>query len=305
MDTNGMVKVPGGSFRMGSANFYPEERPVRAAAVDTFWMDVAPVTNKQFRAFVADTGHVSVAERPVTPADYPDAHPSLLAPGSLVFHQASGPVDLRNVRNWWSYRPGTDWQHPEGPGSDLRGRDDHPVVHVAYADAQAYARWAGRELPTEAEWEYAARGGQADRTYPWGDDLVPDGRRMANIWTGEFPWRKLPGDYGSTSPVGSFPANGFGLYDMIGNVWEWTADAFTLPSSVPAARSCCSGKQAHPSGPPARAVQVVKGGSFLCAPGYCRRYRAPARQPQSVDTSTCHLGFRCVVRATAPGGRAR
>jgi sulfatase modifying factor 1 len=298
VDTHDMVKLPGGSFLMGSARFYPEERPVRAAMLDTFWIDVAPVSNEKFRAFVVDTGYVSVAERPVTADDYPEADPSLLTPGSLVFHQTSGPVDLRDVRNWWTYLPGADWRHPEGPGSDLRGRDAHPVVHVAYADAVAYAQWAGKDLATEAEWEYAASGGKAGRAYPWGDDLAPGGRRMANTWTGEFPWQKLPGDYGRTSPVRSFPPNSFGLYDVVGNVWEWTADPFTTRSSIVTSQpACCTSAEGSQDGPQSRMVKVVKGGSFLCAPNYCRRYRPAARQPQSVDTSTCHLGFRCVVRA--------
>jgi sulfatase modifying factor 1 len=294
MDTSHMVTVPGGTFLMGSADFYPEERPVREVAVSTFLIDESPVTNSEFEAFVAGTGYVTVAERPVTADDYPDADPCLLTPGSLVFHQASGPVDLRDVRNWWSYTPGADWRHPEGPGSDLRGRDSHPVVHVACEDARSYARWAGKEVPTEAEWEYAARGGLAGRRYAWGDELAPRGRRMANTWTGEFPWRRLGADYAGTSPVTSFPANGYGLYDMIGNVWEWTADRFSVRSPDRHRPSCCSGEGA--AGTPGAALMVVKGGSFLCAPNHCRRYRPAARQPQTADTSSCHIGFRCVVR---------
>ncbi len=291
-----MVTVPGGHFLMGSADFYPEERPVREAAVGTFLIDATPVTNNQFRDFAVATGYTTVAERPVTAADYPDADPLLLTPGSLVFHRTSGPVDLRDVRNWWSYTPGADWRHPEGPGSDLDGREAHPVVHVAYEDAATYASWAGKELPTEAEWEYAARGGLAEKPYAWGDELAPHGRRMANIWTGEFPWQTSHGDHDRTSPVKSFPANGYGLYDMIGNVWEWTTDHYALPSPQPK-RPCCAGGAAET---PSRTFKVVKGGSFLCAPNYCRRYRPAARQPQSADTSSSHIGFRCVVR-----GRSR
>jgi formylglycine-generating enzyme len=299
MDTSHMVAVPGGTFLMGSADFYPEERPVREVAVGTFLIDESPVTNSQFAGFVAGTGYLTAAERPVTAGDYPDADPALLTPGSLVFRQAGGPVDLRDVRNWWSYTPGADWRHPEGPGSDLRGRDDHPVVHVAYEDARSYARWAGKDLPTEAEWEYAARGGLAGRRYAWGDELAPQGRRMANTWLGEFPWRRLAADRAGTSPVASFPANGYGLYDMIGNVWEWTADRFWLRPPGGHRPSCCQGQGG------AQALMVVKGGSFLCAPNHCRRYRPAARQPQSADTSSCHIGFRCVVRQRDRGGEPR
>jgi formylglycine-generating enzyme required for sulfatase activity len=294
MDTTGMIELPGGGFLMGSVDFYPEEGPVREAAAGPFWIDEAPVTNEEFQDFVAGTGYVTVAERPVTAADYPDADPSLLTPGSLVFRQASGPVDLRDVRNWWSYTPGADWQHPEGPESDLSGRDTHPVVHIACEDAEAYATWAGKELPSEAEWEYAARGGLAGKPYAWGDQLAPGGRLMANIWTGEFPWRRTGSGHDRTSPVKSFPANGYGLYDMIGNVWEWTTDRYTLPASPRARPSCCGG--APPGEAPAGEFRAVKGGSFLCAPNYCRRYRPAARQPQSTDTSASHIGFRCIVR---------
>jgi formylglycine-generating enzyme required for sulfatase activity len=267
-----------------------------------FWIDVHPVTNDQFRAFVADTGYVTAAERPVTAADYPDADPALLTPGSLVFRQTAGPVDLRDVRNWWAYEPAADWRHPEGPASDLTGRGDHPVVHVAFEDAQAYAAWAGKELPSEAEWEYAARGGAGGMPYAWGDELTPGGRRMANTWAGEFPWQKLPGDHGTTSRVGSYPGNGYGLYDMIGNVWEWTADPYQVASARRPPSPCCAGTaraagEPRPAGETADGTfKVVKGGSFLCAPSYCRRYRPAARQRQSTDTSACHLGFRCVVR---------
>jgi len=295
MDTAGLVKVPGGRFIMGSGDFYPEERPVREVVVGTFWVDQSPVTNALFREFVADTGYMTVAERPVSAADYPEADPSLLTPGSLVFHQPRGPVDLRDPRNWWSYTPGACWQRPEGPGSDLTGRDDHPVVHVAYEDAHAYATWAGKELPSEAQWEYAARGGLAGATYAWGDELAPGGRRMANTWTGEFPWQRLDSDCDRTSPVKSFSANGYGLYDMIGNVWEWTTDRYGLPSRGWADQPCCSGGSHPENEAPSSVFHVVKGGSFLCAPSYCRRYRPAARQPQSLDTSACHLGFRCVV----------
>jgi formylglycine-generating enzyme required for sulfatase activity len=305
-----MIRVRGGTFSMGATGFYPEEGPVRRVAVDDFWIDQAPVTNAEFRRFVRATGHVTVAERPVTRADYPDADPSLLVPGSLVFERCDGPVDLRDVRNWWSYVPGASWRAPEGPGSGVEGRDAHPVVHVAYEDAEAYARWAGKDLASEAEWEYAARGGLDGATYAWGDELAPGGRLMANLWYGQFPWQKIDGAYERTSPVGAFPANGYGLYDMVGNVWEWTSDAFGAVRSPTPAKACCSGARAreaqtaHTARPEVR--QVVKGGSFLCAPNYCRRYRPAARQGETVDTSSSHIGFRCIVRARAslPATRA-
>jgi formylglycine-generating enzyme required for sulfatase activity len=286
-----MVRVPGGSFLMGSADFYPEERPVRRVTVDGFWMDSYPVTVAEFRRFIRETGYVTVAERPLDPAQYPDADPALLVPGSLVFYQTSGPVDLRDVTQWWRYTPGADWRHPRGPGSTLQGLDLHPVTHVAAEDADAYAAWAGKELPTEAEWEYAARGGLEGAIFTWGDDPAPKGRAMANTWQGEFPWQNLkPPRKRGTSAVRGFPPNGFGLYDMAGNVWEWTSDDFT---EQPAAHACCA-----PPGKPAERIprRVIKGGSHLCAPNYCLRYRPAARQGEAVDTSTAHLGFRCIAR---------
>ena len=286
-----MVRVDGGSFLMGSADFYPEERPVRRVAVDGFWMDSHPVTVAEFRRFTRETGYVTVAERPLDPAQYPDADPALLVPGSLVFYQASGPVDLRDVTQWWRYTPGADWRHPRGPDSTLHGLDLHPVTHVAAEDADTYAAWAGKELPTEAEWEFAARGGLEGATFTWGDDPAPKGRDMANTWQGEFPWQNLkPPRKRGTSAVRGFPPNGFGLYDMAGNVWEWTSDYF---AEQPAARACCA-----PPEKPAERIprRVIKGGSHLCAPNYCLRYRPAARQGEAVDTSTAHLGFRCIVR---------
>ncbi|HVX33737.1 MAG TPA: formylglycine-generating enzyme family protein [Solirubrobacterales bacterium] len=293
-----MVAVPGGTFRMGSESFYPEERPVRRVAVEAFRIDAHPVTNEQFAEFVDATGYVTLAERPVDAADYPDADPALLVPGSAVFREPPGRVDLRSGV-WWAYVPGASWRRPEGPGSDLAGRERHPVVHVAYEDALAYAQWAGKALPTEAEWECAARGGLDGATYAWGDERRPGGRTMANTWEGEFPWQNLRGGgFARTSPVGSFPPNGYGLLDVAGNVWEWTADRY---DARPPAHSCCGAPQ-----PPAAchggeavdrtAVMVVKGGSHLCAPNYCLRYRTAARQGEQADTSTSHIGFRCVVR---------
>ena len=211
---------------MGSNEFYREERPVRRQRVQGFWIDPHPVTNAEFRKFVGTTGYVTTCERPPDPAMYPDADPSLLVPGSSVFQKPAGPVNLRDNREWWEYVPGADWQHPQGPGSRIEGRDDHPVVHVTYEDACTYAAWAGKELPVESEWEFAARGGLDGATYAWGEAFAPQGRAMANTWQGRFPWENLQLDgYEGTSPVDAFPANGYGLYDMIGNVWEWTASS--------------------------------------------------------------------------------
>jgi formylglycine-generating enzyme required for sulfatase activity len=282
----GMAPVPGGAFTMGSEAFYPEERPVREVAVEGFWIDRHPVTVAEFRRFVKATGHVTLAEHPPDPADYPDADPALLVPGSLVFRPTPGPVALDDWRRWWHWVPGACWRRPEGPGSDVYTRARHPVVHIAHADAEAYAAWAGKALPTEVEWERAARGGLDGAVYTWGDDPAPAGGPMANTWQGEFPWRGHRG----TSPVGRFPANGFGLHDMAGNVWEWTADAW---AAADAAGSCCTA--AEPGAQIPR--RVIKGGSHLCAPSYCLRYRPAARQGEAVDSSTSHIGFRCVVRS--------
>jgi sulfatase modifying factor 1 len=242
-----MAWIQGGTFLMGSEDFYPEEGPVHQVTVDGFWIDAHPVTNAEFRRFVKATGYVTVAEHPPDPADYPDADPALLVPGALVFQPARGPVDLRDWRNWWAWVPGACWRHPEGPGSTLHGRDRHPVVQVAYADAQAYAAWAGKTLPSEAEWEYAARGGLDGAVFAWGDEFAPRGRMLANTWQGEFPWRNLLLDrYAGTSPVGAFPPNGYGLSDMTGNVWEWTSDYFALQHPRRAERPCCVPR--HPPG---------------------------------------------------------
>jgi sulfatase modifying factor 1 len=303
-----MVWVSGGTFLMGSNDFYPEERPVHRVAVDGFWIDEHPVTNAEFRRFVKATGYSTIAERPLDPADYPDIDPSLLVPGSLVFRKTRGPVDLREVGNWWAYVPRAHWRRPEGPGSNLGGHERHPVVHVAYEDAAAYAKWAGKVLPTEAEWEFAARGGLEGATYAWGEEFAPKGKMMANTWQGRFPWENLKTDrYEGTSPVKVFAANGYGLYDATGNVWEWTSDYFSPRHPNETAKPCCVPRNprvdppdgSHAVGEPGAHIprRVIKGGSHLCAPNYCLRYRPAARQGEAVDTSTSHIGFRCLVRA--------
>lgn len=302
-----MVRIPGGTFLMGSDNFYPEESPVHRVAVDGFWMDEQQVTNAEFRRFAQETGYVTLAERPPNPSDYPGIDPTLLVPGSLVFQRPSRRVSLNDYRLWWAYLPGACWKHPEGPTSTLNGRERHPVVHIAYADAEAYAAWAGKQLPTEAEWEFAARGGLDGAAFVWGDEFAPKGRMMANTWQGEFPWQNLATDgYEGTSPVRTFPPNGYGLYDMAGNVWEWTSDFFTPRHPNEVIKSCCI-----PRNPRVEAAEqslvgnlpgidiprkVLKGGSHLCAPNYCLRYRPAARQGEMVDSAASHIGFRCIVR---------
>ena len=312
--TRRMVRIPGGEFLMGSNAFYPEERPAHRVIVDGFWMEPTPVTNRAFRQFVEATGYVTVAERRPDPASYPGADPALIVPGSLVFYCPAGRVPLNDVRAWWRYVPGASWRSPQGPGDTIEGREEHPVAHVAYEDAEAYARWAGAELPTEAEWEFAARGGLEGAVYVWGDDFAPGGHHLANTWQGEFPWQDLRLDgYHGTSPVGAFPPNGYGLYDMAGNVWEWTSDFFTPRHPDVPAKACCvprnprsrSEEQSYQAGMPGGHIprRVLKGGSYLCAPIYCLRYRPAARQGEMVDTSTCHIGFRCIVRGDSlPGG---
>jgi sulfatase modifying factor 1 len=300
-----MAWIPGGTFRMGSDRHYPEEAPAHDVTVDGFWMDRHTVTNAEFRRFVEATGYVTLAERPPDPDDYPDAKPELLVPASIVFRRPGRRVDLRDHLQWWIYAPGACWRHPRGPGSDLTGLDEHPVVHVAFADAAAYAHQAGKALPTEAEWERAARGGLDGAEYVWGDDPAPGGKHWANTWQGDFPNENSLGDgFDWTAPVGSFPPNGYGLHDMAGNVWQWTTDWFEARHRV----SACCGSHNPRGGVKEKSYdpcvphsfiprKVMKGGSFLCAPNYCRRYRPAARMAQPIDTSTCHLGFRCVVRA--------
>jgi formylglycine-generating enzyme required for sulfatase activity len=303
-----MVRVPGGTFWMGSDRHYPEEAPAHRVAVGGFWIDRYPVTNRQFRDFVKATGHVTSAEIAPDPGDYPGALPHMLFAGSLVFSPpAQAPVDLSDWSRWWTFLRGADWRHPYGARSSIGGLDDVPVVHVAFPDALAYARWAGKDLPTEAEWEHAARGGLDGAEFAWGDELTPGGRHRANTWQGAFPLQNLAEDgFRRTSPVTAFPPNGYGLYDMIGNVWEWTADWYSPRRAVEAPKACCvprnprgaSEADSHDPCQPRVAIprKVLKGGSHLCAPNYCRRYRPAARHAQPVDTSTCHVGFRCVVR---------
>jgi len=308
-----MVWVPGGAFRMGSGNHYPEEAPVHRVTVDGFWIDRTPVTNREFRIFVNATGYITVAERPPDPKDYPGALPHMLKAGSLVFTPPKHAVDLRDWSQWWNFKFGANWRRPYGPRSSLAGLNDHPVVQVAYADALAYAKWVGKDLPTEAEWEFAARGGLDGAEFAWGDELTPGGKQMANTWQGAFPSENLKLDgYERTSPVMAFPPNRYGVYDMIGNVWEWTSDWYTSRHEAAAAKPCCTpinprgGREEESYDPRVPQVKiprkVLKGGSHLCASNYCRRYRPAARHPEPVDSSMSHIGFRCVMRpASAPG----
>jgi formylglycine-generating enzyme len=300
----GMILVRGATYLMGSDSHYAEEAPTHRVAVDDFWIDATPVTNAMFKAFVEATGYISFAEIPPDPKDYPGALPHMLRAGSLVFTVPARGVDLSNWMSWWRFEFGADWRHPYGPRSSISGLEDHPVVHVTHQDAKAYATWAGKRLPTEAEWEFAARGGLTDSEFAWGDEFMPDSRSMANTWQGEFPFENLATDgHQRTSPVRHFPANGYGLFDMIGNVWEWTSDWFTAKHAPDSSKACCIPK--NPRGgnehdsydicQPAIRIprKVLKGGSFLCAPNYCRRYRPAARHAQPIDSSACHVGFRC------------
>lgn len=305
VDHSNMRWLPGGTFIMGSDTHYPEERPAHPVKVDGFWIDTTPVTNDDFGRFVAATGYVTLAERPADAADYPGADPQALLPASAVFVVPPRTVGSNNPYEWWAYLPGADWRHPRGPSSSIAGLERHPVVHIAHEDAEAYARWAGKSLPTEAEWEYAARGGLDGREFAWGDEFTPSGNYVANTWQGEFPWEnRKPAGWEWTTPVGCYPSNGYGLVDMCGNVWEWTADWYQDRRTV--SPGCCAadnprGGTKEASIDPAMKEfgiprKVIKGGSFLCAPSYCRRYRPAARIGQAVESSTCHIGFRCVSR---------
>lgn len=302
------ILIAGGKFKMGSEDHYPDEGPVRTAAVDSFWIDSTPVSNNDFARFMDDTGHVTLAETAPRAEDYPEALPDDLAPGSLVFNMTEGPVRLDDYRQWWSWIVGADWRHPTGPDSNLDGLGNHPVVHVGYDDANAYARWTGMELPTEAEWEFAARGGLDGAEFVWGQSDAQDTPEpKANTWQGRFPYENTPVDgWKRTSPVGSYEPNAYGLYDMAGNVWEWTSDWYQDRSRLPQQVSCCApeGRRTStreesydPTQPAAKIPRkVIKGGSHLCTLQYCFRYRPAARQPQTLDTSTSHIGFRCIKR---------
>lgn len=312
---DGMRLIGGGQFTMGSETFYPEEVPRRSVSVDSFWIDEVPVTNHEFARFIEATSYVTVAEIAPDPKDYPGMLPGMDRAGSLVFHKTAGPVDMADPSNWWQFVFGACWNKPLGPDSDLTGLADHPVVHISHADAQAYAKWAGKALPTEAEYEYAARGGLEGKDYAWGDELAPDGRMLANYWQGLFPFANQCLDgWERTSPVRTFPANGYGLYDLIGNTWEWTADWWQENPAIVAKKSkdaCCTlsnprgGKLRDSLDPTQPRVKigrkVLKGGSHLCAANYCQRYRPAARHPEMVDTSTTHIGFRCVIRTSLSG----
>jgi formylglycine-generating enzyme required for sulfatase activity len=300
--TTGMIWVPGGSFVMGSDKFYPEERPLRRVSVTGYWIDQHEVTNAEFAQFVAATGYKTVAERGLDPKLYPEVPEELRKPGSMVFFEPDPKARVRDITDWWRYVKGADWQHPKGPESSIKGLENNPVVHIAFADAQAYAQWRGRVIPTEAEWEFAARGGLDGADFSWGDEPNPDGKYMANSWQGFFPFQDDNKDgYHGTAPVGCYPANGYGLYDMIGNVWEWATDTY-----VPGHAAVTNGS-VNPEGPPAAAksgpagpLRVIKGGSWLCSSNFCGRYRPAARQPQEADLGADHIGFRTILRGHPP-----
>lgn len=293
-----MVLLEGGTFRMGSDEFYPDERPAHERNINPFWIDRYTVTNEEFARFVDETGHVTVAERPLNPRDFPGANPADLVPGAMVFTPTPGPVDLRDWRNWWRWQPGASWREPFGPGSSIGQRMRHPVVHVAFEDAAAFAAWAGKRLPTEAEHEFAARGGAHGSRFAWGQEPHPDGIPHANTWLGGFPYDNQ--GVGDAAPVGSYPPNGYGLYDMIGNVWEWTSDYYTprhlrlnFEPVDPGKRRNLLAAASADEGSPRTPRRVLKGGSFLCSPEYCLRFRPAARSPQTEDTGMSHVGFRC------------
>lgn len=281
---------------MGSDAHYPEEAPAHRVRVAGFWISPTTVTNREYAAFVRATKYRTVAERPLDPAAFPDAPAENLVPGSMVFTGTSGPVDLRHISQWWAWTPGANWRRPFGAGSTIGDRAEHPVVHIAYEDAEVYAEWAGSRLPTEAEWEFAARGGIDGTRFTWGDEPEGQDEALANYWHGDFPWRAVRG-YGSTAPVGSFPPNGYGLFDLAGNVWEWTSDwyqghqgdACCIPENPMGGTRASSVGEGDQFGVPRK---TVKGGSFLCADSYCQRYRPAARRAQMIDTGMSHIGFR-------------
>lgn len=324
---SGMVLIPAGEFTMGSDADYalPNEKPAHRVKISAFYMDTHPVTNADFAKFVEATGYKTVAERPVdweeikkqVPPGTPKPPDEALQPGSLVFRPTTGPVPLNNMAAWWEWTTGADWRHPEGPGSDLTGRENHPVVHIAWEDAQAYAKWAGKRLPTEAEWEYAARGGLEGKRYAWGNEERTDGQWRANRWNGRFPYENTKDDgFAGTSPVGSFPANGYGLHDMGGNVWNWCSDIYHGSAHAEKTGGACCDPQGptiavearplpgDPSPPdvPGALRRVMKGGSFLCSPDYCESYRPSARRGTSPDTGSSHVGFRCARSVAEQSG---
>jgi len=316
-EPQGMVWVPGGEFTMGSdaAKAWRAEHPAHRVRVDGFWMDATEVTNQQFAAFVEATGYVTVAERPVLweelkkqlPPGTPKPPDEALQPGALVFQETPGPVNLRDYSQWWTWTTGANWRHPEGPGTDLQGRWNHPVVHVAWEDAVAYAEWAGKRLPTEAEWEFAARGGLDGKAYVWGDEPASEAEPRANIWQGEFPHTNTEADgFVRTAPVATFKPNGYGLHDMAGNVWEWCADWYRADQNARRARTALANEAKlieNPESPahcwnpsaPHEQQRVTKGGSFLCHVSYCESYRPSARLGTAADTGLSHVGFRCVM----------
>jgi sulfatase modifying factor 1 len=301
-----MQPIPAGEFLMGSNDFHSDEGPPHRVRVSAFELDERPVTNAAFAEFVAATNYLTVAEQPLDPVEFPGLPPQGLSPGGLVFTPSSGPVDLSDWRQWWRWSPGASWKHPLGPGSSIEGKENHPVVQISVADADAYAQWAGKRLPDEAEWEFAARGGMPDGlTYAWGNEVRPDGVLMANTWQGRFPYLNTGANgWKGTSPTGTFPRNGYGLFDIIGNVWEWTSTYYSPRHDMGAgshdrAQGCTCAPHRDNAGaesaePGSRIHRrVLKGGSHLCAPEYCLRYRPSARSPQAEDTATSHIGFRC------------
>jgi len=313
----GMVWIPGGEFSMGSDDsgeslcglpgVTRDAQPVHRVFVDGFWMDATEVTNEQFEKFVKATGYLTIAERTPTREEFPTAPPENLVAGSTVFTPTPGPVPLNNFYQWWRYEKGANWRHPLGPGSDLQGKEKFPVLHVGYPDAEAYAKWARKRLPTEAEWEFAARGGAAGKLYAWGNDLKPDGKWMANIYEGQFPVKDTGDDgFGGIAPVAQFPPNAYGLYDVAGNVWEWVSDWYRPDYYAQLARE--GGTARNPQGPassfdpsePTEKKRVHRGGSFLCTDQYCTRYMVGTRGKGEVTTGSNHLGFRCVKGATNP-----
>ncbi|HLJ92067.1 MAG TPA: formylglycine-generating enzyme family protein [Gemmataceae bacterium] len=291
-----MVWIPTGEFPMGdSEGLFPDARPVHKVYVDGFWMDRTEVTNAQFARFVDATGYVTVAERPPDPREFPEVPAEKLVPGSIVFTPPDKDVSLDRPLSWWRWVPGANWRHPEGPGSTIEGKEQHPVVQICWHDAQAYAQWAGKRLPTEAEWEYAARGGLEQKRYCWGDDLLPGGKWQANIWQGDFPRVNTREDgFERTAPVGSYPANGFGLFDMAGNVWEWCADWYRPDYyAVSPAQNPRGPNSSYDPNEPDLPKRVQRGGSFLCSDVYCVRYRPGARGKGEPGSAASHIGFRC------------